>query len=113
MKTGEIEINIENDKDEDKEIKEKVKETKDELDEVGNKIKSRQSQLYFYIPLIFSSFTYMSLNSLNFMIQIEPDYLSKINNSSSEESKQKIEKEVQTENNLIPEESSQNIEIVI
>ena len=79
MKTGEIEINVENDKNEDKEIKEKVKETKDELDEVGNKIKSRQSQLYFYIPLIFSSFTYMSLNSLNFMIQIEPDYLSKIN----------------------------------
>ena len=41
------------------------------------------------------------------------DNISKINNSSSEESKQKIEKEVQTENNLIPEESSQNIEIVI
>ena len=45
-----------------------------------NKIKTKQSQLYFYVPLILSGFSYMCNNSLNCMIQIEPDYLLKLNN---------------------------------
>ena len=75
MENGEIEIK------EEKEIKNKKKEKKEELDENNNKIKSKQSQLYFYIPLILSSFCYMCHNSLNYMIQIEPDYLIKINHN--------------------------------
>ena len=39
--------------------------------------------------------------------------ISKINISNDEESNKKIEKEIQTENNLLQEESSQNIEIII
>ena len=75
MENGEIEIK------EEKEIKNKKKEKKEELDENNNKIKSKQSQLYFYIPLMLSSFCYMCHNSLNYMIQIEPDYLIKINHN--------------------------------
>ena len=74
MENGEIEIKEEN------KINNKKKEEKEESNESNNKMKSKQSQLYFYIPLILSSFCYMCHNSLNFMIQIEPDYLIIINN---------------------------------
>ena len=81
MKEAEIEIINDNEKKEEKEIKEESEDKNKELNEVGNKIKSKQSQLYFYIPLVLSAFSYMCNNSLNFMIQIEPDYLTKVNNN--------------------------------
>ncbi len=67
------------------EIKEEKKEKNDDeikINEMDNKvIKSKQSKLYFYIPLILSGFSYMCHNSLNYMIQIEPNYLIKLNNN--------------------------------
>ena len=77
MENGEIEIKEEN------KTSNKIIEQKDELNEKenDNKIKSKQSQLYFYIPLILSAFCYMCHNSLNYMIQIEPDYLTKIDHN--------------------------------
>lgn len=76
----EIEIKIENEKD--KEINEEIN-NNDLLKEpeYNNKIKIKQSQLYFYVPLILSGFSYMCHNSLNYMIQIEPDYLLKLDNN--------------------------------
>ena len=76
MKEEKIEMKKEEEKK--GELKEELKE---ESNKYGNKIKSKQSQLYFYIPLILSGFSYLCHNSLNFMIQIEPDYLTKINNN--------------------------------
>ena len=88
MKNGEIEIKEEN------KIKNEVIEKKEELDDNNNKIKSKLSQLYFYIPLILSSFCYMCHNSLNYMIQIEPNYLIQINpnleNSKLDKNKTRI-----------------------
>ena len=78
----EIEIKIETENEKDKEINE---ETKDndiiKEPEYNNKIKIKQSQLYFYVPLVLSGFSYMCHNSLNYMIQIEPDYLLKLDNN--------------------------------
>ena len=76
----EIEIKIENEKD--KEINEETKDN-DILKEpeYNTKIKIKQSQLYFYVPLVLSGFSYMCHNSLNYMIQIEPDYLLKLDNN--------------------------------
>ena len=76
-----IEIKTDNDK----ETKDEEKKDNDILKEPennnnNNKIKTKQSQLYFYVPLILSGFSYMCHNSLNYMIQIEPDYLLKLNN---------------------------------
>ena len=69
----------------DKETKDEEKKDNDILIEPennnNNKIKTKQSQLYFYVPLILSGFSYMCHNSLNYMIQIEPDYLLKLNNN--------------------------------
>ena len=45
----------------------------------NNTEKDKESQIYKYIPLLLSAFIYMVLNSGNFMIQIEPDYLLKLN----------------------------------
>jgi hypothetical protein len=73
----------ENEKKEEKPEKlnlDEVIETKEEKD-MENKPKSKQSQIYFYIPLILSSFSYMCLNSLNYMIQIDSEYIIKINNN--------------------------------
>ena len=50
-----------------------------ESKENKNEDKSKQFQIYLYIPLILSSFIYMVFNSVNFLIQIEPDYYIKIN----------------------------------
>ena len=74
-----IEIKTDNDK----ETKDEEKKDNDILiePENNNKIKTKQSQLYFYVPLILSGFSYMCHNSLNYMIQIEPDYLLKLNNN--------------------------------
>jgi len=76
-----IEIKTDNDK----ETKDEEKKDNDILKEPeynnNNKIKTKQSQLYFYVPLILSGFSYMCHNSLNYMIQIEPDYLLKLNNN--------------------------------
>ena len=75
-----IEIKTDNDK----ETKDEEKKDNDILIEPennNNKIKTKQSQLYFYVPLILSGFSYMCHNSLNYMIQIEPDYLLKLNNN--------------------------------
>ena len=58
---------------------EEIIETKEDIKETENKPKSKQSQLYFYIPLILSSFSYMCQNSLNYMIQIDSEYIIKIN----------------------------------
>ena len=69
--------------DHDKETKDEEKKDNDILiePENNNKIKTKQSQLYFYVPLILSGFSYMCHNSLNYMFQIEPDYLLKLNNN--------------------------------
>ena len=75
-----IEIKTDNDK----ETKDEEKKDNDILIEPennNNKIKTKQSQLYFYVPLILSGFSYMCHNSLNYMFQIEPDYLLKLNNN--------------------------------
>jgi len=58
-----------------------IKLNEDILSEKNTKIKIKQSQLYFYVPLILSGFSYMCHNSLNYMIQIEPDYLLKLDNN--------------------------------
>ena len=79
MENGELEIKEENDKKNVIVIKDEPGEKKEESDDNNNKIKSKQSQLYFYIPLILSSFCYMCHNSLNLMLQLEPDYLIKVN----------------------------------
>ena len=78
----EIEKKIETENEKDKEINEETKDN-DILKEpeYNNKIKIKQSQLYFYVPLILSGFSYMCHNSLNYMIQIEPDYLLKLDNN--------------------------------
>ena len=84
MKEAEIEIKNEDNNKEEKEVKEKLDEENDDiLNEQSeyNKMKTKQSQLYFYIPLILSGFSYMCNNTLNCMIQIEPDYLLKLNNN--------------------------------
>ena len=75
----EIEIKIKTENEKDKEIDEETKDN-DILKEpeYNNKIKIKQSQLYFYVPLVLSGFSYMCHNSLNYMIQIEPDYLLKL-----------------------------------
>ena len=69
----------------DKETKDEEKKDNDILIEPennnNNKIKTKQSHLYFYVPLILSGFSYMCHNSLNYMIQIEPDYLLKLINN--------------------------------
>ena len=76
----EIEIETENEKD--KEINEETKDNEILKEpEYNNKIKIKQSQLYFYVPLVLSGFSYMCHNSLNYMIQIEPDYLLKLDNN--------------------------------
>jgi len=59
----------------DKKDSDKDNESKDNK----NEEKSKQSQIYLYIPLILSAFIYMVFNSVNFLIQIEPDYYIKIN----------------------------------
>lgn len=59
----------------DKKDSDKDNESKDNK----NEDKSKQSQIYLYIPLILSAFIYMVFNSVNFLIQIEPDYYIKIN----------------------------------
>ena len=59
--------------------KDKQKEIDKENDESKDNNKIKHSQIYIYLPLILSSFTYMILNSANFLIQIEPDYLLKLN----------------------------------
>ena len=69
-----------------KEVKEEQKENNDneiKINEIDNNktIKYKKSKLYFYIPLILSGFSYMCHNSLNFMIQVEPNYLIKLNNN--------------------------------
>ena len=79
MENGELEIKEENEKKNVIVIKDEPGEKKEELNEIEHKIKLKQSQLYFYIPLILSGFCYMCLNSLNLMIQLEPDYLIKVN----------------------------------
>ena len=78
----EIEIKIETENEKDKEINEETKDN-DILKEpeYDTKIKIKQSQLYFYVPLVLSGFSYMCHNSLNYMIQIEPDYLLKLDNN--------------------------------
>ena len=78
----EIEIKIETENEKDKEINEETKDN-DILKEpeYNTKIKIKQSQLYFYVPLVLSGFSYMCHNSLNYMIQIEPDYLLKLDNN--------------------------------
>lgn len=78
----EIEIKIETENEKDKEINEETKDN-DILKEpeYNTKIKIKQSQLYFYVPLVLSGFSYMCNNSLNYMIQIEPDYLLKLDNN--------------------------------
>ena len=48
-------------------------------DNNNNEDKSKTFLINLYIPLIFSGFIYMILNSVNFLIQIEPDYLLKLN----------------------------------
>ena len=53
-------------------------ETSNENESKDNQTK--QSQIYIYIPLILSAFIYMVLNTSNFMIQIDPDYLLKTTN---------------------------------
>lgn len=77
-----IEIKIEKENEKDKEINEETN-NNDLLKEpeYNNKIKIKQSQLYFYVPLVLSGFSYMCHNSLNYMIQIEPDYLLKLDNN--------------------------------
>ena len=57
-----------NDKDKDNNLK----------DNNNNEDKSKTFLINLYIPLIFSGFIYMMLNSVNFLIQIEPDYLLKL-----------------------------------
>ena len=79
MENGELEIKEENEKKNVIVIKDEPGEKKEELNEIEHKIKLKQSQLYFYIPLILSGFCYMCHNSLNLMIQLEPDYLIKVN----------------------------------
>ena len=78
----EIEIKIETENEKDKEINEETKDN-DILKEpeYDTKIKIKQSQLYFYVPLVLSGFSYMCHNSLNYMIQIESDYLLKLDNN--------------------------------
>ena len=78
----EIEIKIETENEKGKEINEETKDN-DILKEpeYNTKIKIKQSQLYFYVPLVLSGFSYMCHNSLNYMIQIEPDYLLKLDNN--------------------------------
>lgn len=51
----------------------------DESKDKDNTEKDKQSQIYIYIPLLLSAFIYMVLNTSNFIIQIEPDYLLKLN----------------------------------
>ena len=41
---------------------------------------TKQLQIYIYFPLILSAFIYMVLNTSNFMIQFDPDYLLKTTN---------------------------------
>ena len=78
----EIEIKIETENEKDKEINEETKDNEILKEpEYNNKIKIKQSQLYFYVPLVLSGFSYMCHNSLNYMIQIEPDYLLKLDNN--------------------------------
>ena len=70
-----------------KELKSNKKESKKENDKEkeskendnNDEDKSKQFQIYLYIPLILSAFIYMVLNAINFLIQIEPDYLVKLN----------------------------------
>lgn len=45
----------------------------------NNEKKTKQSQIDIYIPLILTAFIYMVINAANFMIQIDPDYLIKLN----------------------------------
>ena len=62
--------------------KEKVKNheaNNNELKDNNNEDETKQFNIYLYIPLIFSSFIYMVLNEINFLIQIDPDYLLKLN----------------------------------
>ena len=78
----EIEIKIETENEKDKEINEETKDNEILKEpEYNNKMKIKQSQLYFYVPLVLSGFSYMCHNSLNYMIQIEPDYLLKLDNN--------------------------------
>ena len=72
-----------------KELKDKITKSKtpnienvkyNENEQKGNKDdKSKKFNIYLYIPLILTAFIYMILNSFNFLIQIEPDYLIKLN----------------------------------
>ena len=78
----EIEKKIETENEKDKEINEETKDNEILKEpEYNNKMKIKQSQLYFYVPLVLSGFSYMCHNSLNYMIQIEPDYLLKLDNN--------------------------------
>ena len=70
-----------------KELKDKIKNSKDlnndnekdKADDSKDNNEDKSKQFKIYIPLIISAFIYMILNSVNFLIQIEPDYLLKLN----------------------------------
>ena len=70
----------------DKESKEDNDNEKDskENEDNNNEDKSKQFQIILYIPLILSAFIYMVLNAINFLIQINPDYLLKLNINQEE-----------------------------
>ena len=52
---------------------------KDKADDSKDNNEDKSKQFKIYIPLIISAFIYMILNSVNFLIQIEPDYIIKLN----------------------------------
>ena len=70
-----------------KELKDKIKNSKDlnndnekdKADDSKDNNEDKSKQFKIYIPLIISAFIYMILNSVNFLIQIEPDYIIKLN----------------------------------
>ena len=68
----------EKDKEKNKEDEKQNEKQNDELKD-NNNDKLKQFQIHIYIPLILSAFIYMILNSVNFLIQIDPDYLLKLN----------------------------------
>ena len=76
---------------------------KDNESKDKNEGKSKQSQIFVYIPLILSAFIYMTLNSVNFLIQIEPDYYITINSSveSTKLSSEKIRMNQKSKNFII------------
>ena len=74
-KNNELKDKIENSKD----LNNDKDNEKDKVEDSKDNSEDKSKQFKIYIPLIISAFIYMILNSLNFLIQIEPHYLIKIN----------------------------------